>query len=345
MAQHHEPTGSRAERGEPRLGVGDHAVGMLVSGRGRKNQHLVGTRALEQLGVVLGALLPLAPADEGEQTRRGRFHGQSPTAGPVSCRWLTGREPTPWPGGCTWRTRSSPIRPRGPRSTLLHVHRSGQVGTGLLEQLDNPPDHVPMAAQHRYPAAAGQLLRLREKAARVGSLQEELGGVDRQIAGRREGSECRQAAFGAARQQQCGPGLPPAGDGPSRAPPRVGRLEATRERPSLLQAAIGEGTVLVLSRPALAGHSVGVAHEVDGDCHRRLVTCLGPSASGRLGIGFFAFIITNFNNLSAIVFNSFAGLGLKAGRLGRSRPRPFCSPGHLAQVGSPVSRCSMRPAR
>ena len=56
-----------------------------------------------------------------------------------------------------------------------------------------------------------------------------------------------------------------------------------------------------------------------------------------LYIGFFAFIINNFNNLSAIVFNSFAGLGLKAGgssishrrlpaagqaRPGRARRRP-----------------------
>src|ERR1700720_2591119 len=32
-----------------------------------------------------------------------------------------------------------------------------------------------------------------------------------------------------------------------------------------------------------------------------------------LYIGVFAFIIGNFNNLAAVIFNSFAGLGLKAG--------------------------------
>ena len=51
-----------------------------------------------------------------------------------------------------------------------------------------------------------------------------------------------------------------------------------------------------------------------------------------LYIGFFAFIITNFNTLSAIVFNSFAGLGLKAGgsSIGTA---DFLRPGRLAQVG------------
>ena len=39
---------------------------MLVSRGGGKNQHFVGTGALQQLGVVLGACLPLAAADEGE---------------------------------------------------------------------------------------------------------------------------------------------------------------------------------------------------------------------------------------------------------------------------------------
>ena len=51
-----------------------------------------------------------------------------------------------------------------------------------------------------------------------------------------------------------------------------------------------------------------------------------------LYIGFFAFIITNFNNLSAIIFNSFAGIGLKAGgsSIGTA---DFLRPGNLAQVG------------
>ena len=51
-----------------------------------------------------------------------------------------------------------------------------------------------------------------------------------------------------------------------------------------------------------------------------------------LYIGFFAFIITNFNNLAGIVFNSFASLGLKAGGSSISTAT-FLQPGHLAQVG------------
>jgi type IV secretion system protein TrbL len=51
-----------------------------------------------------------------------------------------------------------------------------------------------------------------------------------------------------------------------------------------------------------------------------------------LYIGFFAFIITNFNNLSAIVFNSFAGIGLKAGG-GSISTADFLRPGRLAQTG------------
>jgi len=51
-----------------------------------------------------------------------------------------------------------------------------------------------------------------------------------------------------------------------------------------------------------------------------------------LYVGFFAFIITNFNNLSAIVFNSFAGIGLKAGGSAISTA-DFLRPGRLAQTG------------
>src|SRR5580698_4959498 len=51
-----------------------------------------------------------------------------------------------------------------------------------------------------------------------------------------------------------------------------------------------------------------------------------------LYVGFFAFIITNFNNLSAIVFNSFAGIGLKAGSSSIGTA-DFLRPGKLAQVG------------
>jgi type IV secretion system protein TrbL len=49
-------------------------------------------------------------------------------------------------------------------------------------------------------------------------------------------------------------------------------------------------------------------------------------------IGFFAFLITNFNALAAVVFNSFAGLGLKAGGSSIS-VADFLRPGRLAQVG------------
>lgn len=51
-----------------------------------------------------------------------------------------------------------------------------------------------------------------------------------------------------------------------------------------------------------------------------------------LYIGLFAFLITNFNKLSAVVFNSFAGLGLKAGGSAISTA-DFLRPGRLAQVG------------
>ena len=64
---------------------------------------------------------------------------------------------------------------------------------------------------------------------------------------------------------------------------------------------------------------------VDEDILQRLV-------KKTLYIGFFAFIINNFNNLSAIVFNSFAGLGLKAGGSSISTA-DFLRPGKLAQVG------------
>jgi type IV secretion system protein TrbL len=56
-----------------------------------------------------------------------------------------------------------------------------------------------------------------------------------------------------------------------------------------------------------------------------------------LYIGFFAFVITNFNNLSSIVFNSFAGLGLKAGGSSLSTA-DFLRPGRLAEVGLDASQ-------
>ena len=51
-----------------------------------------------------------------------------------------------------------------------------------------------------------------------------------------------------------------------------------------------------------------------------------------LYIGAFAFILGNFNNLAQIVFNSFAGLGLKAGG-GSLTQAQLLQPGHLAQMG------------
>ena len=51
-----------------------------------------------------------------------------------------------------------------------------------------------------------------------------------------------------------------------------------------------------------------------------------------LYVGFFAFLIGNFNSLAKIVFISFAGLGLKAAGSALSADQ-FLQPGRLAQVG------------
>jgi type IV secretion system protein TrbL len=51
-----------------------------------------------------------------------------------------------------------------------------------------------------------------------------------------------------------------------------------------------------------------------------------------LYIGVFAFILGNFNSLAQIVFNSFAGLGLKAGGGSLSQAQ-LLQPGHFAQIG------------
>jgi type IV secretion system protein TrbL len=51
-----------------------------------------------------------------------------------------------------------------------------------------------------------------------------------------------------------------------------------------------------------------------------------------LYVGFFAFLIGNFNALAKVIFNSFSGLGLKAAGSGLS-PDQFLQPGRLAQVG------------
>ena len=51
-----------------------------------------------------------------------------------------------------------------------------------------------------------------------------------------------------------------------------------------------------------------------------------------LYVGFFAFLIGNFNGLARIVFDSFSGLGLKAAGSGLSADQ-FLQPGRIAQVG------------
>src|SRR5262245_6628832 len=51
-----------------------------------------------------------------------------------------------------------------------------------------------------------------------------------------------------------------------------------------------------------------------------------------LYVGFFAFLIGNFNTLAKVIFNSFAGLGLKAAGSGLSAEQ-FVQPGRVAQVG------------
>jgi type IV secretion system protein TrbL len=51
-----------------------------------------------------------------------------------------------------------------------------------------------------------------------------------------------------------------------------------------------------------------------------------------LYVGFFAFLIGNFNTLAKIIFNSFAGLGLKAAGSGLSADQ-LLQPGRVAQVG------------
>lgn len=51
-----------------------------------------------------------------------------------------------------------------------------------------------------------------------------------------------------------------------------------------------------------------------------------------LYVGFFAFLLSNFNALARVVFESFAGLGLKASG-GTMSPGDFLRPGKLAQSG------------
>jgi len=54
-------------------------------------------------------------------------------------------------------------------------------------------------------------------------------------------------------------------------------------------------------------------------------------------VGVFAFLIGNWNTLARIVFESFAGLGLKASGTGLSSAE-FLRPGRIAQVGLEAGR-------
>jgi type IV secretion system protein TrbL len=60
-------------------------------------------------------------------------------------------------------------------------------------------------------------------------------------------------------------------------------------------------------------------------------------AKKTLFVGVFAYLIGNWNNLARIVFESFAGLGLKASGTGMSTSA-FLSPGRVAQVGIDAGR-------
>lgn len=64
---------------------------------------------------------------------------------------------------------------------------------------------------------------------------------------------------------------------------------------------------------------------------------LGRLVKKTLFVGVFAFLIGNWNNLARIVFESFAGLGLKASGTGLSTA-DFLRPGRIAQVGLDAGR-------
>ncbi|MFG1230365.1 P-type conjugative transfer protein TrbL [Xanthobacter wiegelii] len=85
----------------------------------------------------------------------------------------------------------------------------------------------------------------------------------------------------------------------------------------------GLSSILIALDITLAG--LFWAWGADEDVMRRLVR-------KTLAIGFFAWIIGNFNALAKIVFESFAGLGLKAGGSSVSTAE-FLQPGRLAEVG------------
>src|SRR5215467_642412 len=75
-------------------------------------------------------------------------------------------------------------------------------------------------------------------------------------------------------------------------------------------------------------HPLGPEHS--GGWRRR--DLLAHLIKKTLYVGFFAFLIGNFNGLAKIVFNSFSGLGLKAAGSALTADQ-FLQPGRLAQVG------------
>ena len=60
-----------------------------------------------------------------------------------------------------------------------------------------------------------------------------------------------------------------------------------------------------------------------------------------LYVGVFAFIIGNYNNLARIIFNSFAGLGLKAAATLSAPPSSFSPGGSPRSASMPASRSSI----
>ncbi|MBK6867128.1 MAG: P-type conjugative transfer protein TrbL [Burkholderiales bacterium] len=74
------------------------------------------------------------------------------------------------------------------------------------------------------------------------------------------------------------------------------------------------------------GHASGQGEDVMAKLIRKV-----------LYVGAFAYILSNFNRLAGIVFNSFAGLGLAASSSGLSQDQ-LLQPGRLAQVGIDAGR-------
>src|ERR1700737_176629 len=94
----------------------------------------------------------------------------------------------------------------------------------------------------------------------------------------------------------------------------------------------GEVGVLAPTLAAIDGTLAGLfwAWGADEDILARLV-------KKTLFVGVFAFLIGNWNSLARVIFESFAGLGLKASGTGLSSA-DFLRPGRIAQVGLDAGR-------